>query len=192
MSTLRLVSKPILIAIVLALAVRSAVHIYAIPSASMEPTLQPGDHMVVSGYRHDSPERGDVVVFRSPDNPEELFVKRIVAAPGDLIESRAGRLFVAGHAVAEPYLLAQATTSSIPPQVIPAGCYFVLGDNRANSSDSREWGALPRALLVGHARIVLWSSGTGAMEPRANAASISAGVLRSPALRLERLFKPIR
>ncbi len=192
MTTLRLIIRPILIAIVLAVAVRSTVRIYSIPTSSMEPTLQVGDHIIVTPYRSGTPQSGDVIVFHSPHHPEELFVKRIVAMPGDLIETRAGRLFVGGHAAAEPYVLAPATSGSIPPQIVPPDCYFVLGDNRTNSFDSRQWGALPRALLVGRARLVLWSSAAATMEPRANASALWRSALPSPTLRFERLFKPIR
>src|SRR5262249_42962766 len=135
MKTLRLVVQPILIAIVLACVVRSAVRIYAIPSKSMEPALQVGDHIAVTPYRMADPERGDVIVFRSPLNADELMVKRIAGVAGDLVEGSQGKL------------------------IVPRDCYFVLGDNRANSFDSRHWGVLSGNLIVGRARMILWSSG---------------------------------
>lgn len=190
-STFRAVAQPILIAVVLAVAARSTFRIYSIPSTSMEPTLSVGDHILVTPYHGGSPARGDVVVFRSPANRDELFVKRVVAGPGDLIESRAGRLFVGGHAVAEPYLFFPATTGAIASQIVPPGFYFVLGDNRANSFDSRQWGYLSQRALVGRARLVLWSSGSGSMEPRAHATSVMDNSRRAPTLHLHRLFKTI-
>ena len=168
MKTLRLVAQPILIALLLALGVRSAVHIYAIPSPSMEPTLQVGDHIAVTPYRSSLPQRGDVVVFRSPLNSDELMVKRIAAVAGDLVEGGRGQL------------------------IVPRDCYFVLGDNRANSFDSRQWGVLPRNRIIGRARLVLWSSGGVTMEPRANAAPQWRSALPDSALRTDRLFKLIR
>jgi len=183
MKAFRVIGQPILIAMVLALGVRSAVRIFAIPTPSMEPTLRVGDHIAVTPYHTALPQRGDVVVFHSPLNRDELLVKRVVAVTGDLVESREGHLLVGGHAAGE--------AASFVPQIVPAECYFVLGDNRANSYDSRQWGVLSRDLIVGRARLVLWSSGSGAMEPQANAAPRRSSPLPSPSLRFERLFKPI-
>lgn len=125
---------PLAIALALGFAARTAVHIYSIPSASMEPTLRAGDHIVVTAY-HSAPKRGDVIVFRAPVSSDELMVKRIAGTPGDAVEAGAGRVII-----------------------VPAGCYFVVGDNRKDSFDSRNWGVLRRDLIVGRARLVLWSS----------------------------------
>jgi signal peptidase I len=192
MTTFRTVAQPLLVAIALALGVRSAIRIYSIPTASMTPTLQVGDHIVVTPYHGATPERGDVVVFRSPSSHSDLLVKRIVAIPGDLVETHAGRLFVGGHAAAEPYVLAPATTGTIASQVVPVECFFVLGDNRANSFDSRQWGVLPGEFLIGRARLVLWSSGTGTLPPQANAEVVNRRNVRTHSLHLDRLFKPIQ
>lgn len=158
-SAVRLVIEPLAIAIVLAFGVRAAMRLYVIPSASMAPTLVPGDHIVVTPYRFGKkPNRGDVIVFRSPRVADELMIKRVIGTPGDLVETRAGRVIVCGHALTEPYVAQQATSGVISPQIIPADTYFVLGDNRADSLDSRSWGVLPRDAVVGRARMVLWSS----------------------------------
>ncbi len=172
-SPLRLVIEPLAIAIVLAIGVRAALRLYVIPSASMAPTLVPGDHIVVTPYRFSArPSRGDIIVFRSTRAADELMIKRVIGTPGDLVETRAGRVIVSGHALPEPYVAAQAATGSISPQLIPADCYFVLGDNRTDSLDSRSWGVLPRDLVVGRARMVLWSSvGVGSRESGVVAAS---------------------
>lgn len=195
-SALRLVVEPLAIAIVLAIAVRAALHIYVIPSSSMAPTLVPGDHIVVTPYRFTSrPVRGDVIVFRSTRDAGDLLVKRVIGTPGDLVETRAGQVIVSGHAVPEPYVAAQAMTGFITPQIIPADCYFVLGDNRADSLDSRSWGVLPRALVVGRARMVLWSSetGVGGRGSGVVAASAPTPDTRHPAPdRPSRLFKLIQ
>jgi len=160
-SALRLAIEPLAIAIVLAFGVRAALRLYVIPSASMAPTLVPGDHIVVTPYRFGKkPNRGDVIVFRSPRAADELMIKRVIGTPGDLVETRAGRVIVCGHALPEPYVAAQATSGLIAPQIIPAGSYFVLGDNRADSLDSRSWGVLPQDAVIGRARLVLWSSKT--------------------------------
>lgn len=121
----RLILEPIAIAIGLAMIVRGAVHIYSIPSPSMEPTLHVGDQIVVTRYFGGAPERGDIIVFRSPVNDDDLLVKRIAAIPGEMYET----------------------------QLIPPDCYFVLGDNRNDSVDSRSWGVVPRTHIVGRARM---------------------------------------
>jgi signal peptidase I len=169
-SVLRLIAEPIAIAIVLAVAVRSLIDIYSIPSDSMEPALQAGDHILVTPYRFgDRPQRGQVVVFRSPRNAGEFVVKRIVAVPGDLVATTGrGQLMIGDHIIVEPYLRDPQTSGSIAPQIVPGDCYFVMGDNRRDSLDSRSWGVLPRDLIVGRARVVLWSSG-GSSTPAAAA-----------------------
>jgi len=183
-----MILQPLAVAIVLALAVRSMVRVYAIPSASMHPTLHVGDHIVV--VRDGHPARGEVVVFRSPSSRDELMVKRIVAEAGDLVATSNGRVTVGSHTLAEPYAQ-PAASGVIVPQIVPAGCYFVLGDNRASSYDSRNWGVLPRDLVVGRAVMVLWSSGDGGSVPQASATTvIPARLVRG--IRLERLFKLIR
>lgn len=160
-SAFRLIVEPMAIAIVLAFFVRATLRLYVIPSSSMAPTLLAGDHIVVTPYRFSStPRRGDVIVFRSPRSAEQLMIKRVVGTPGDLVETRGGRVIVRGHAVAEPYVAAQASTF-VAPQIIPADSYFVLGDNRSDSLDSRSWGALPRSFVLGRARMILWSSSQG-------------------------------
>ncbi len=198
-SAVRLVIEPIAIAIVLALGVRAALRLYVIPSSSMAPTLVPGDHIVVTPYRFSArPVPGDVIVFRSTRKADELLIKRVIGVPGDLIETRAGRVIVSGHALPEPYLAAQAATGSISPQIIPADCYYVLGDNRADSLDSRSWGVLPRDLVLGKARMILWSSDAGAGSRESRVAEASPSPTPDPRLpapersRSVRLFRLIQ
>jgi signal peptidase I len=164
-SLLRTILEPLGVAIALAAAARAAVHIYSIPSRSMAPTLEPGDQIVVTGYFRSAPERGDVIVFRSPSGSDELIVKRVIAVPGDLVDSRLGRVRIGGHTLPEPYVLRTAATGAIEPQLIPAESYFVLGDNRDDSLDSRTWGVVPHTHVVGRARLVLWSSSHDLDEP---------------------------
>jgi signal peptidase I len=190
----RLIAEPILLAIVLALIVRTAFfRIYAIPSPSMTPTLEVGDHIVVTPFRDDAPARGDVIVFRSPLADDELMVKRVIATAGDLVESRGGRIAVGGRTLAEPYLRDTTASGAVAPMIVPAGCYFVMGDNRANSYDSRGWGVLPAERVVGRVRLVLWSSGDGSTELAAHAATRVDSLLppRVPS-GFRRLFLPVR
>lgn len=193
-SIARTILQPLAIAIACALVVRGAFfHVYAIPSASMAPTLQPGDQIVVTPLHAPygcEPRRGDVVVFRSPLGRDELLIKRIIAAPGDLIASHNGHVTVGGHALAEPYVQRAGTTGAITPQIVPAGCYFVAGDNRQNSWDSRSWGVLPRELIVGRARLVLFSWGDGASDSQVSAA-VTTPSARAAHPRLRRLLRTI-
>ncbi|HWW60192.1 MAG TPA: signal peptidase I [Thermoanaerobaculia bacterium] len=177
-SLTRSILQPLAIALGLAVVVRGAMRIYSIPSASMSPTLQIGDHIVVTPYFDGDPRRGDVVVFRMPSDPGALVVKRVIGVPGDLIDSRLGRVRIGEHTLTEPYLLADAATGAIEAQIVPPRSYFVMGDNRANSLDSRSWGTLPREQIVGRARMVLWSSswsgGDGDSADAANASPLTA------------------
>ncbi|HYM61483.1 MAG TPA: signal peptidase I [Thermoanaerobaculia bacterium] len=179
-STLRLIIEPVAVAVALALAVRGLVRIYAIPSSSMAPTLRVGDHIVVTPFHAPfwarEPVRGDVIAFRSPRNSREIIVKRVIATAGDLVSSSNGRVLIGGHGLPEPYLADPASSGSIQPQIIPSGCYFVMGDNRADSFDSRHWGVLPRDLVLGRVRLVLWSSGDGSTQPRASAAPLRTAI----------------
>ena len=121
----------------------------------MAPALQPGDRIVATRALGQHVARGDVVVFRDPADSSRLSVKRVIALPGDLVESREGRVFVSGRAVDGSYGT-HPPSAEIPPQIVPGGYLFVLGDNRVESWDSRHWGPLPANLVVGRARLVLW------------------------------------
>lgn len=181
---LRTLIQPIAIALALGLLVRAAVQIYSIPSESMAPTLEVGDQIVVTPYVAGEPDRGDIIVFQSGG---ELIVKRVVALPGDLVDSRLGRLRIGGYTVPEPYVLRVAATGAIPSQVVPSQSYFVLGDNRDHSIDSRSWGFVPRSAIVGRARMILWSSPLDARDARAATGAAEGRVMR--ASRRARLFK---
>ena len=123
---------------------------------SMEPTLQDGELVVVYrlAYRWQSPDRGDIIVFRFPLDEERRFIKRVVGLPGDKIAVHGGRVSVNGQLLDEPYIAA-------PPRYegewqVPEGELFVLGDNRNNSSDSQNWGPLPLREVIGKAVLVYW------------------------------------
>jgi signal peptidase I len=139
-----------------------------------------GDQILVTPYFRGRPERGHVVVFQHED---ELLVKRVVAVPGDLIDSRLGRVRIGEHTLPEPYVLRPAASGAIASQIIPSDCYYVLGDNRDDSFDSRAWGVVPRQLIVGRARLVLWSMTSDGVA-RASEPSGSAPRARRSAGRL--------
>lgn len=132
---------------------------FTVEGPSMMPTLEDGQRLLVDRltYRFREPQRGDVVVFRYPANPREHFIKRIIGLPGDEIRISRGRVFVNGVALEEPYL-AGPMFGSFGPVVVPPGRYFVLGDNRNNSEDSRDRrvGFVPRENLVGRAIWRYW------------------------------------
>ena len=132
---------------------------FRIPSESMVPTLLVGDRVFVNKfiYRFAEPERGDVVVFESVNGGEEDLIKRIVAVAGDEIEVRNGTLLVNGEEQEEPYLNENLPfDDSYGPTRVPEGNVFVMGDNRANSADSRVFGPLPVENIEGEAFMRFW------------------------------------
>lgn len=154
-------------ALIVALFVQSFVaQMFYIPSPSMEPTAGVGDRVMVSKmtYRFDDVARGDVVVFDRPaalvaDEDIDVLIKRIIALPGDTVESRDGGVFVNGVRLDEPWLTARDTTEGIGLQRVPAGQLYVLGDNRENSGDSRVFGTIRQDSVVGRAVFVAWPLG---------------------------------
>ncbi|HEY8425824.1 MAG TPA: signal peptidase I [Limnochordales bacterium] len=132
---------------------------FLVQGQSMEPTLYDGERLLVDKltYRLRDPQRGEVVVFRVPSDPSRRFIKRIIGVPGDVIEFQDGRVVLNGRVLRESYVLGP-TLSGRTRQTVPPGRYFVLGDNRANSEDSRfaEVGFVPRELIVGRAVFVYW------------------------------------
>jgi signal peptidase I len=166
------------VAILVALAVQSwLLKPYRIPSGSMLDTLRPGDRVLVNRvvYHLREPHRGDVIVFNYPEDPDVVFIKRVVGVPGDTLEVKDGRLYVNGSKLAEPYVhrsrghldptVAQAAIagstmhdpwSLSEPYRVPDGNYFVMGDNRTDSDDSRDWGTVPRAAIVGEGLATYW------------------------------------
>ena len=132
---------------------------FRVQGTSMEPLLHDGERIVVNKfvYRFHRIERGDVVVFWYPRDPSVSFIKRVVALPGDQVEIRSGQLFVNGQAVPETYLPeAFRDTDTFPPTEVRKGYYFVLGDHRRSSNDSRTWGEVPEKYIYGRAVFRFW------------------------------------
>ena len=152
--------KTIVLALVLAGAVNSFLIVNAeVPTGSMENTIMPGDRILAlrTSYWFDEPQEGDVTVFRYPDDPtgKTLYVKRIIGAEGDVIEVANGEVYVNGEALKEDYI-AEMTMGDFGPYIVPEDSYFMMGDNRNHSLDSRYWGPVRQFNLVGPAAFTLW------------------------------------
>ena len=187
-STVREYFESIVIAVILALFVRTwVVQAFKIPTGSMENNLLIGDHLLVNKFvfapnatgleRTVMPERGikrgDVIVFKYPDEPDRDFIKRVIGLPGETLELRSKKVYINGQPLDEPYVHflepaseAQEITSfdvreNFRPVQVPEGYYFVMGDNRDNSQDSRYWGFLPRHYIKGRALMIYWSYESG-------------------------------
>jgi signal peptidase I len=132
---------------------------FRVQGTSMEPLLEDGERIVVNKfvYRFRPIERGDVVVFWYPRDPSVSFIKRVVALPGDTVEIRSGRVLVNGVTVPEAYLPpSYRDGDNFPPTEIGKGFYFVLGDHRRSSNDSRSWGEVPERYIYGRAVFRFW------------------------------------
>jgi signal peptidase I len=178
--------ESIVIAVILALFIRTfVVQAFKIPTGSMERNLLIGDHLLVNKFafgpaptraeRLFLPERevrrGDIVVFKYPEDPERDFIKRVIGLPGETVQVRAKKVLIDGEPIDEPYAhfeqppasrgLNEVTSFDVReeygPVTVPADQYFVMGDNRDNSQDSRYWGFLPRGYIKGRALILYWS-----------------------------------
>lgn len=150
-------------ALVLAVVIKTFVaQTFYIPSPSMERTLLVDDRVLVNklAYRVGDVHRGDVVVFKRPPKETDTtindLIKRVVGLPGETIESRHGVVYINSEALSEDYLQPGMPTDNLPPTKIPEGTYFVMGDNRTNSFDSRKFDPIKEDLLVGRAEARIW------------------------------------
>jgi signal peptidase I len=193
-STVREYFESIIIAVILALFIRTfVVQAFKIPTGSMENNLLIGDHLLVNKFVFGSsrsaiekrllPEtdvkRGDVIVFKYPEEPDRDFIKRVIGLPGETLLVKDKRVYVNGKQLDEPYVhylqpppepseVHEVTSFDVReqygPVTIPEDHYFMMGDNRDNSQDSRYWGFLPRSYIKGKAVIVYWSYEAGREE----------------------------
>ena len=186
-STVREYFESICVAVILALFVRTfVVQAFKIPTGSMENNLLIGDHLLVNKFAFaptltgferailpvDPIRRGDIVVFKYPEEPERDFIKRVIGLPGDTIELKKKVVYLNGKALDEPYVRylsppAESSPDDVDvrvqygPVTVPADHYFMMGDNRDNSQDSRYWVFLPRSYVKGKALFVYWSFDDG-------------------------------
>jgi signal peptidase I len=216
-------ADPLVAAIVFALFARTFLfQAFAVPSSSMEKNVLTGDRLLVNKYLYSERgdgalakmlpgrpvRRGDIVVFKFPEDPRRDFIKRVVALPGETVRIRDKRVFIDGRLLDEPYAFhaddrVWPDDASVPEnrrrrdqlatRTVPAGAYFVMGDNRDASNDSRFWGAVPAANIEGRAMIVYWS-----LPPRSShTGDGGVAILRRPwdalaRTRWDRTFLPVR
>jgi signal peptidase I len=190
-STVREYFESVIIAVILALFIRTfVVQAFKIPTGSMENNLLIGDHLLVNKFvvgptasaveRALLPvrpiKRGDVIVFKYPEEPSRDFIKRVIGLPGETLELRDKKVSVNGRPLDEPYVhfleppgtsseFREVTSTDVRerygPVTVPPNQYFVMGDNRDNSQDSRYWGFLPRDYIKGKAVVIYWSYDAG-------------------------------
>ena len=151
--------ESVAIAVLLAVIIRMFIfQPFVIPSGSMEPTIQIGDRVMVSkfAYHFGEPNRGDVVVFRPPFDTNRIFIKRLIGVGGNTLQIRDSKLFINEKQIPEDYLPKEMRFQNFGPVQVPADNYFMMGDNRNNSDDSRVWGDLPKKNIIGKAVIIYW------------------------------------
>jgi signal peptidase I len=186
-STVREYFESIVIAVILALFVRTfVVQAFKIPTGSMENNLLIGDHLLVNKFalaptssgleRSLLPiatiKRGDVLVFKYPVEPDRDFIKRVIGLPGETLELKEKKIYINGKPLDEPYVhfleeprrnseFSEVTSSDVRenygPVTVPPNQFFMMGDNRDNSADSRYWGFMPRDYVKGKALLIYWS-----------------------------------
>lgn len=157
-SALRELLETLILTVVTYLLVRTFLfETYRVVGQSMEPTLVQDERLIVSklSYRLHEPQRGDIIVFRDPNDSGRNLIKRIIGLPGEVVEIRNGLVYINGQQLDEPYLV-EYSAGSEPQTPTPDGYYYVMGDNRNNSSDSRSWGVLAADNIIGKAAFTYW------------------------------------
>ena len=173
--------EAIVLALVVFVAIQTSIQNFKVEGSSMHPTLQGGHYLLVNklvyftvdperwsrivpfwvvddserAFSANQPERGEVVVFHFPRDQSRDFVKRVIGVPGDVVEINEGAVSVNGRALHEPYITSR-DRASMDPVMLRHGEYFVLGDNRAGSNDSRNWGPVPEENILGQVWMVYW------------------------------------
>ena len=156
-TALRDILETALLTLVIFLGVRLGVQNFRVEGQSMEPSLHSNQYLLVSkvSYMVGQPQRGDIVVFRLPQDPRRDLIKRVVGLPGEDVEVRSGAVFINGRQLEESYIH-DRPRYSFNKRRVPDNEYFVLGDNRNNSYDSHVWEWLPKDYLIGRAWVSYW------------------------------------
>ncbi|MHB0877430.1 MAG: signal peptidase I [Anaerolineae bacterium] len=173
--------ETLLLAAVLFVAVRLTLQNTRVDGHSMEPTLHDGQYLMVNklAYRFGEPHRGDIIVFRSPQDGDKALIKRVIAVPGDEVQIADGAVFINGAAISEPYLSPEATmVGSWGPLTLGEGEYLALGDNRNNSNDSRSFGPVTDSMIIGKAWFSIWPLTYGLGIDHYDTSSLSAQTVR--------------
>ena len=173
--------EAVILAMIVFLLIHTSIRNFKVEGSSMNPTLESGQHLIVnklvysqldidrlsriipfwqaespeSRYAIHAPRRGEVIVFHFPRDPSKDFVKRVIGLPGEEVEIQQGKVYIDGEALPEPYL-DRGDTSRVGPLRLKEKEYFVLGDNRPSSNDSRVWGPVSEGYLVGKVWFVYW------------------------------------
>jgi signal peptidase I len=206
----REIIETIILTVVMFAIIHLAVQNYDVDGPSMEPSLHNNERIMVDkvSYLFHAPARGDVIVFVAPPQPTLNYVKRIIAEPGDVITIQGTTVIVNGVKLNEPYVHAGYDGNPYAPiinKTIPKNDYFVMGDDRKNSSDSRDWGFVPRQNIIGRAALVYWplTAGNSGLlpdyssvfaavhSPKANSqssASLPSGVVHAAPAPLDSTF----
>jgi signal peptidase I len=180
-STIREYFESLLVTAIIALfATTFVIQAFKIPTGSMESNLLIGDHLLVNKFVYGihpgfisrllpyrEPRRGDVIVFKYPNNPEVAYVKRVIGLPGEKIEMIGRTVYINGEPLKEDYtqyIDPGSIYKQYGPYQVPPGHYFAMGDNRDNSQDSRVWKYIPREYLYGKALVIYWSYETARDE----------------------------
>ena len=193
-SLLRELAEVVVLALILYIGISFAVQAVHVEGLSMFATLEDNDYLIANkiDYRFHPPERGDIVILRPPTSNSTDFIKRVIALPGEKLLIRSGVVYINGHTLDEPYLPEAWTQDANPPPwslgdgaVIPANQYFVMGDNRNRSQDSRSFGPIGRDRIDGKAWFRIWPfdhfGNIYAEMPTLETGSISVGALQTKA-----------
>lgn len=174
-AVVREVGETIILTLVIFLLIQTVIRNFRVVGTSMVDNLHDGQYLIIDKLSYNplisenlgigGPQRGDVVVFEPPNRPGEDYVKRIIALPGETVEVKNGQVFINGTPLNEPFEPSQMSYT-MRPQVVPEGTVFVLGDNRNNSNDSHNWGALPIENIVGRAWLSYWPPESWGTIPR--------------------------
>ena len=160
---MREVLETVILTALIFFVVRLTIQPYRVEGPSMEPGLHTGEWVLVNNlaYHFGSPQRGDVIVFHPPTDPGEQYIKRLIGLPGDTISITTTSIIVDSHTLKEPYIYpispGEVENSSVLPKItLDANSYFVLGDHRQDSLDSRIFGSVPKQNIIGKAQFVMW------------------------------------
>ncbi len=174
---LREVVETVLLTLAIFLVINTLTGRFRVEGPSMEPTLHEGQYLIINKivYRLHPPRRGDIIVFHHPSDPRRDLIKRVIGLPGETVELRQGQVYIDSILLQEPYVTRSGHRSV--RQELGSGDFFVLGDNRPNSDDSRTWGVLKRDQIVGKAWVSYWPPGDwGMVSHYSFSGKVTAGV----------------